>query len=373
MTEHRYQVIGNEGLLSRLERDIRDGRLSHAYILDGAAGSGRHTIARHICASLACRHRPGQSVTEDDPDQMGFFDPDQTSFLDDVPRPATPMTVATNDKAPLPCGCCPACEKVYEGKCPDIRLIGREGKASIGVDAIRFLRQDVLIPPNDLDTKIYIIEDADSMTVQAQNALLLTLEEPPAYVLFLLLCNGSNALLETIRSRAPILRTCPVSDDAVRAYLKAEHKSLPEDDLRAVLLRAGGCIGQALILSDAKAVKPLLKQRALADDWIAGCMSRRADRVLAAIAQLGTKRDDVADTLGYISLALRDLILLRTTDHVTLAYYISEEAAMELAFQVSTPVLLRLSRAVDMAKDQLERNGNVRLTLTQMCLDAGIL
>ncbi|MBQ1263213.1 MAG: hypothetical protein IIX89_02860, partial [Oscillospiraceae bacterium] len=50
---------------------------------------------------------------------------------------------------------------------------------SIGVDAIRFLRRDVLIPPNDLDTKIYIIEDADAMTVQAQNALLLTLEEPP--------------------------------------------------------------------------------------------------------------------------------------------------------------------------------------------------
>lgn len=363
MTKHGHQVIGNEGLLVRLERDIRDGSLSHAYILDGATGSGRHTVARHICALLACQHRPGRVTTESAPAQMGFFDA------------LTPLYAVQPDDgdAPLPCGVCPSCEKVYEGKCPDIQIIGRDGKASIGVDAIRFLRMDVLIPPNDLDTKIYIIEDAETMTVQAQNALLLTLEEPPAYVLFLLLCHGTDALLETIRSRAPILRTCPVSDEDVRAYLQAAHKSLPENELQAVLLRAGGCIGQALTLADAKAVKPLLKRRALTDDFLSGCVSRRADRVLAAVTQFGTKRDDVADTLSYVSLALRDLILLKATDHVVLAYYTSEDAALDLAFRFSTPVLLRIRHAVELAQDGLERNGNVRLTLTQMCLDAGIL
>lgn len=365
MSELKYQVIGNERLLARLDRDIRDGRLSHAYILDGAPGSGRHTIARHICASLACRNRPGQRIMEDDADQMGFFD--------DIPPLSEPSPANDDAHLPIPCGTCPACEKVYEGKCPDVHVIGRDGKASIGVDAVRFLRQDVLIPPNDLDTKIYVIEDADTMTVQAQNALLLTLEEPPDYVLFLLLCNDARALLETIRSRAPVLRTCPVSDDQVRAYLRNEHRTLPEEELRAVLLRAGGCIGQAVILSDSKAVKPLLKQRALADDWIAGCVDHRTDRVLSTIAQFGTKRDDVSATLGYISLALRDLILIKTTDHVVLTYYTSEDAAMDVAFRVSMPALLRISRAIDAAREDLERNGNVRLTLTRMCMDAGAL
>ncbi len=363
MTEHGHKVIGNEGLLSRLAQDIRDGSLSHAYILDGAVGSGRHTIARHICASLACHHRPGRMIAEEDPDQMGFFD----SLL-----PPEPIQASKED-TPLPCGVCPSCEKVYEGKCPDIRIIGRDGKASIGVDAVRFLRQDVLIPPNDLDTKIYIIEDAETMTVQAQNALLLTLEEPPTYVLFLLLCNGTDALLETIRSRAPVLRTCPVSDDAVRAYLQAERKTLPEDELRAVLLRAGGCIGQALTLADAKAVKPLLKRRALTDDFIAGCVTRRADRILTAVTQFGGKRDEVVAVLEYANLALRDLILLKTTDRVVLTYYTDEDTAIELAFRVSTPVLLRIRRAVDRALDGLARSANVRLTLTHMCMDAGVI
>ncbi len=364
MTEHGHTVIGNESLLLRLERDIRNDRLSHAYILDGAEGSGRHTIAKHICASLACHHRPGRVMPEDDPDQVGFFD----DLL-----PPTAATVSPADDTPFPCGFCPACIKVLEDKCPDIHVIGRSGKASIGVDAIRFLRQDVLIPPNDIDTKIYIIEDAEAMTVQAQNALLLTLEEPPSYVLFLLLCNGTDPLLETIRSRAPILRTRPVSDDQVRAYLQTQKKHLPEEELRAILLRAGGCIGQALTLSDAKAIKPLLRRRTLADDFISSCTDRRADRVLTAVTQFGTKREEVQEVLGYVVSALRDLLLLKTADRVILTYYTDEGSGRDVAFRISTRTLLRINRAVNQARDALERNANVRLTLTHMCMDAGLL
>ena len=257
--ENTHTVVGNPELLERLDRDIRGGRLSHAYILDGKKGSGRHTIARHILAAIACENRPGQSMTHRDEDQMGFFD-----LLGDAPLP--PREIPAD--APLPCWECPACEKIAEDKCPDVHIIGRDGKASIGVDAIRFLRSDVLIPPNDLDTKIYIIEDAETMTVQAQNALLLTLEEPPPYVLFLLLCDGADHLLETIRSRAPVLRTRPIPDDDIRAYLRARRCTLSDEDLETVILRADGCIGQALTLADARAVKPILKMRETCDEFI---------------------------------------------------------------------------------------------------------
>ena len=98
-------VVGNPELLSRLDRDIRGGRLSHAYILDGRKGSGRHTVARHICAAIACENRPGQALAHRDEDQMGFFD-----LLDDAPPP--PREIPAD--APLPCWACPACEKVLE-------------------------------------------------------------------------------------------------------------------------------------------------------------------------------------------------------------------------------------------------------------------
>ena len=355
-----HTVIGNRELLERLDRDVRTGQLSHAYILDGRKGSGRHTVARHICASIACENRPGQALPHRDEDQMGFFD-----LLDDAPPAPREIPV----DAPLPCLSCPACEKVLEEKCPDIHVIGRDGKASIGVDAIRFLRSDVLIPPNDLDTKIYIIEDAETMTVQAQNALLLTLEEPPPYVLFLLLCDDADSLLETIRSRAPILRTRPVPDGEIRAFLKARRCALSEEDLAAVLLRADGCIGQALTLADSRAVKPIIKLRALCDGFVEACAARRYDQLPAVLGGFGSKRDGVSEVLAMANLAVRDLILLRHGETVRLKYYTDRASAEELASRFTTRALLRIYRALGSAADSLEGNGNVRLTLMQMAVD----
>lgn len=354
-------VIGNRELLERLDRDIRSGQLSHAYILDGREGSGRHTIAYRICAAIACENRPGQILSRvEDEDQMGFFD----AF-----EPLPPKEIPAD--APLPCGECPACRKVLEGTCPDIHVIGKEGKASIGVDAIRFLRSDVLIPPNDLDTKIYVIEDADSMTVQAQNALLLTLEEPPPYVLFLLLCNGADNLLETIRSRAPVLRTCPISDGEIRDYLKSRRCSLSEEDLNAVILRADGCIGQALTLADARAVKPILKMRETCDEFLKVCASRRYDGLPALIPRFGNKREGVMELIAMITLATRDLILLRHSEDVGLKYFTNRVEAEELACRFTTRALMGLYQALNRAAESLEANGNIRLTLTKLVVELG--
>lgn len=357
-----HTVVGNPELLSRLDRDIRGGRLSHAYILDGRKGSGRHTLARHITAALACENRPGRGLSHRDEDQMGFFD-----LLDDAP-PA-PKEIPAD--APLPCWICSACEKVLEDKCPDIHVIGREGKASIGVEAIRFLRSDVLIPPNDLDTKIYIIEDAETMTVQAQNALLLTLEEPPPYVLFLLLCDGADHLLETIRSRAPVLRTRPIPDSEIRAFLRARRCTLGEEDLDAVILRADGCIGQALTLADARSVKPILKMRETCDEFMGIMAARRYDNLPAVLTRFGNKRDGVLEILSLVSLATRDLILLRHGDNVRLKYYTDRTGAEELSCRFTTKALLGLYNALEKAADALEANGNIRLTLMGLAVELG--
>ncbi len=365
-TPASHGIAGNRELLDRLVRDIRAGALSHAYILDGKTGSGRHTIARFICLSLACYHRPGRVMeSAPDPDQMGFFDFD---------APPPPPPVPTN--APLPCHDCPACRKVAESTCPDIRLIGREGKATIGVDAVRFLRRDVLIPPNDLDTKIYIIEDAEAMTVQAQNALLLTLEEPPPHVLFLLLCNGADALLETIRSRAPVLHTQPIPDEEIRAFLRARACTLPEDELSAVILQADGCIGQALTLSDARAVKPILKMRTDCDDFLEAYASRRTDAPIAVLIRYIPKRTDAAARsraiafLSLVALAVRDLLLLRHGDRIALKYYTDRGAAEALACRFTTRALLSLYESVMAASEALEANANLHLTLMQLAAGA---
>jgi DNA polymerase-3 subunit delta' len=207
------------------------------------------------------------------------------------------------------------------------------------------------------------------MTVQAQNALLLTLEEPPPYVLFLLLCDGSDALLETIRSRAPVLRTQPIPDETVRAYLRERRCTLSDEDLDAVILRADGCIGQALTLADARSVKPVMKLRALCDELVETCASRRYERLPAVLNGFGSKRDGVSEVISLLRLAVRDLILLRHGESVRLKYYTDLEAAEALACRFTTRALLRLMRALDNASDALEANGNVRLTLMQLSVE----
>ncbi len=358
-----HGIVGNAELLSRLDRDVRAGALSHAYILDGKPGSGRHTIAMNLCLSIACHNRPGRESPPPDPEQMGFFDFD-----------APPVREVPAD-APLPCRDCPACRKVAEGNCPDIRLIGREGKASIGVDAVRFLRRDVLIPPNDIDTKIYIIEDAEAMTTQAQNALLLTLEEPPPYVLFLLLCHGSEHLLETIRSRAPTLRTESIPEEDIRAYLRARQCRLPDDELAAVVLRADGCIGEALTLSDARQVKPILKMRTDCDDLMAACAAHRAEGPITVLSRYVPKKTDAAargraaSFLALVALAARDLLLLRHGESVHLKYYTDRDTAEALAWRFTTRSLLSLYESLMDASAALEANANLHLTLMQLAAE----
>lgn len=350
-----FFVAGNTALLDRLRRDVRDGQLNHAYILDGAPGSGRHTVARWLCGAIACQNRPGRQAFAEEADQ------DQMDMFGSLPPPPPP-----SPNAPLPCGVCADCQRILGNTSPDIQLIGRDGKATLGVDRVRFLRQDVLNPPNRLDTKIYIIEDAETMTVQAQNALLLTLEEPPPYVLFLLLCNGADALLETIRSRAPVLRLAPLPDDIVRDALAAHGRALSADETAALLLQANGSIGRALALSDPRTLAPVLRNREKCEEFLSCLAARRPDGILTAVYSWDTKREAVGDILCDLQLAVRDLILLKRSDTVRPVYFTDRDAAVELSDRFTARALVRLWGAVWTARETLDANGNVRLTLTRL-------
>ena len=363
-------IVGNRALLERFKRDITEGTLSHAYILEGPTGSGKHTLAQHICATLSCEHGTHRTILEDDA---------QTSMFDTLLPVVEKTKTAAESPKDIPCGECRSCRKVLEGNCPDIRLIGRDGKATIGVESIRFLKSDVLLAPNDLDTKIYVIENAECMTPQAQNALLLTLEEPPPYVLFLLLSNGVENLLETIRSRAPVLHTECIGEEEMKRYVidtcptAARLYERSPEEFEAILLNANGCIGHAIALLDAKTRKPILKQRETTDAFLDICLSRRPADVLSLIPLFGTKREEVATTISMIQTALRDLLLLKKSESVRLLYFVNRAEAIDRSDRFPTQALLALQRATDTALQGLERNGNVRITLIRMCMDAGIL
>lgn len=343
MKQSFSDVVGNKTLCARLLSDLTEGRISHAYIIEGPAGTGKHTLALRIAAALACER-------------------------------------AADTNVPLPCHTCPSCKKILSGNSVDVIYVNRGDKATLGVDPIRALRGDVYIAPNDTSVKVYIIEDAHLMTQQAQNAFLLTLEEPPAYVLFLLLCESATALLETVRSRAPTLRTEPIPPEEIGAYLlrvspeAAQLERNSPEEFSELLVAADGSIGRALELLDPKARKPILTQRELAKEFVRLATARRDGvATMRLIASLGQKRDELSDQLSAVLLCLRDLLLIKQTESAPLCFFADREEASNLAYQFTTPSILRLYDVVSDAIDQLRKNRNVRLTLTSLAVGAGLL
>lgn len=339
-----FDVVGNRRLCSRLQNDVLNKTLSHAYILEGARGTGKHMIALRLAAALACERH------------------------DDL-------------SSALPCMQCNACRKILNGNSPDVITVNREDKATLGVEAIRELRQDVWVAPNDVSTKVYVIEDAHLMTEAAQNALLLTLEEPPSYVLFLLLCENAAPLLETIRSRAPTLRTEPISSEVLAEHLcrvspeAAMMKQTAHRELAEIVAASDGSIGKALSLLDPKIRNPIVAKRENAKEFVRLCIDRH--RSAAAVVFLkplaDAKRNDLIDTLNTLLLCLRDLLLIKQTENAPLCFFFDREEAASLAYEFTTPALLTLCEQVTEACDLLRRNANVRLTLTALAVNAGML
>lgn len=155
------KVIGQKDIIGTLLRSVRIGRVAHASVFTGSTGIGKRTVAAEYAGLLLCENNLDEGA----------------------------------------CGSCKAC-KLYAGASnPDFKRISA-GNAAIGVDEIREMQRDISIKPLYSKRKVYIIEDADKMTVQAQNCLLKTLEEPPEYVVIVLTASNYDALLETIRSRS---------------------------------------------------------------------------------------------------------------------------------------------------------------------------
>ena len=205
-------LLGQNKLKDHTAMLIKNGRLSHAYIFSGPAGIGKKTFAREFAKEVAC--------------------------------------VSPEDGRS--CGKCKSCILAASGNNTDIRMIASKDGKGPSVDTVRReICDDVAKAPLFSSRKIYVIENGDGMNDPAQNALLKTLEEPPAYVMILILCDSVLPLLETIRSRSVIFELERYKDDEiVRAYedlknrFAAEGKNFYEKDRELLVAYADGIIGR---------------------------------------------------------------------------------------------------------------------------------
>ncbi|MDR2753198.1 MAG: hypothetical protein LBB50_02680 [Oscillospiraceae bacterium] len=190
--------------------------LPHALLLEGAAVAQRKDAALALGRALLCR--AGNEPDETDTAMFGG-----TSLF------GAPEAPAEEKPAQVPCEACPQCYKTAEGIHPDFKVVeGGAGARSLHIDAVRALRQEAGVLPNEADRKVFVLLGAHTMTAEAQNALLKLLEEPPPYLCLILTAPQAKMLLQTVVSRVTALSLGPLREEAADATRTAQVESIAQ-------------------------------------------------------------------------------------------------------------------------------------------------
>ena len=327
-------IIGQKAIIEHLYNALRTGSISHAYILSGDAGSGRKTIANIYAMALQCDDLEIEEI-----------------------RPKTRLLE--------PCGKCISCMQAQSGNQPDIITI-THSKNSIGVEEIRRsrMRADLQIKPYSSPHKIYLIPDAEKLTVQAQNALLKTLEEPPEYAVIILIANGLVSFLPTVLSRCVVLQTRAVEEAQIAQFLQKE-KELPKEQAQILARFAGGNPGQALLLTDDQ---EFLELRDTTVDFLAHLGN--ADAVKVSEFASGVEPARRADLLNFVLMWYRDVLLYFATQNAeNLIFQEDIQYIIEAASMLGYEQLGQILDQVDMASRRMKSNVQADAVLEVMFLN----
>ena len=352
-------IIGQKAIIEHLYNALRTGSVSHAYIISGDAGSGRKTIASIFAAALQCEDLEIEEVESADPQsaarkpgraaasQAGESAAAQPKGKD---LPGQPVMRART-RLLEPCGKCLSCIQVQSGNQPDIITITHEKPNSISVKEIRDMRADLSIKPYANARKIYIIPDAEKLTIQAQNALLKTLEEPPEYAVIILIADGLSTFLPTILSRCVVLQTRAVEEAQIADFLRRE-KNLPQDQAQILARFAGGCPGQALLLTDDQ---EFLELRDRTVSFLTHL--HRADAVEVSEFSSGIEPGRREEVMNFVMMWFRDVLLFFSTQNSeNLIFQEDIQYIIEAASMLGYEQLGVILDEIDLASRQLKSN-----------------
>lgn len=204
------RVEGHEIQKKILAEAVRTGKVSHSYLFQGTRGIGKKLIALGFAAALNCESRENSPV-----------------------RSSVDCT-------------CTSCQKISRSSHPDVQVLDFPDEKNIRIDHIRDeVEKNVYLSPYEGRYKVFIVDNAERMNVNAQNAFLKTLEEPPANCVIVLITDASHLFLSTIISRCQILNFHPLEKEIVKKYLEA-NSPLSEEQIEAAAMASGGSIGRAV-------------------------------------------------------------------------------------------------------------------------------
>ncbi|GIV96627.1 MAG: DNA polymerase III subunit delta' [Herpetosiphonaceae bacterium] len=333
-----WNIIGHEWAIDLLQRSIAAGRPAHAYLMSGPPGVGKTTLALRLAQALNC-----------------------------------------DTGAASPCGSCRTCRRIERGNHPDVRRAGLDTQAAgkkaeeaarqkaLSIDTIRAFQGDIALRPYEGRRRVFILHDAETLSDQAANALLKTLEEPPPFATLVLVAQGGGELLPTVVSRCQVLKLRPLPRATVAAALQ-ERYNLSSEDAAVLAAWSGGRIGWAFEMAESQEL--LQQRRDQIDELLALQQQPLIDRLRWAEERSKEYRAGQQTTvfrwLDLWSGWWRDAILVAagcSNDIVNL-----DRLADLQAIAAPLPARHAFLRRIDQAAQQLRENVNPQLVLESLVL-----
>lgn len=323
-------IIGQEQIKEHLQNALKRNKVSHAYIINGERSSGKEFVAKVFAAALQCEN------------------PDVSS---DVPEP---------------CGACHSCKQMASGNQPDVIYVSHEKPGTIGVEDIRTqINGTMAIKPYAGSRKVYIVNEGEKMTVQAQNALLKTLEEPPEYAVILILATNVEALLPTILSRCVVLNMKPVKDSQVKSFLM-KTMQVPDYKAEVCVAFARGNIGKAKMLAVSEDFDRVKEEAVTLLKYI---NDMEISEIVAAIKKINEYKLDVNDYMDILAIWYRDVLLFKATHDVNHLIFREEiQYIRKVADKRTYEGIERIIDALEKSKQRLNANVNFDLTIELLLL-----
>ncbi len=317
------KIKGNNLIINLFQSSIYNNNIGHSYIIDGESGSGKTLLAKTFAKTLLC------------------------------------------EKSDVnPCLKCSSCLSFDSNNNPDIFYIEPKTTKSIGTDIVRDeINETVLIKPFKYKYKIYIIEDFNALSIQAQNSFLKTLEEPPNYVVFLLLTTNYNTLLQTILSRCVILKTKPLSDNLIKEYLLENFNNSDIDTIASI---SNGNIGTAInyIQDDA-----FLEKREFALNIIKKIIKADLVETTLLYNDFSDYQNDIESVFLLFSYFYRDMLIYKNTKNIqNIIQKDKLNDIIDLEQRFSEKNLLKKLQSINNSIEKLKHNTNKQMTVELLLL-----
>ena len=318
-------IIGHNQIIEHLKNAIRMGKISHAYILNGENSSGKMMLAEAFAMALQCESGGDE-----------------------------------------PCMECRSCHQAMEHNQPDIIYVTHDKPNIISVDDIRHqLNNDIVIKPYSSKYKIYIVDEAEKMNVQAQNALLKTIEEPPAYGVILLLTTNADSFLPTILSRCITLNLKSVQEDLIKSHLMRKYQ-IPDYQADVCAAFAQGNVGKAIQLASSDEFNEL---KADAISLIKKIEDIDLYEMNQQIKTVSEYKNEINEFLDLITLWFRDVLYVKATNDVSNlifkdeVYDIKKQAAKKSYYGIES-----ILKALEQTRVRLNANVNFELVIEMLLL-----